>query len=85
MRVGVLDDSVDPAQEVAVRARDLRRAERVEDGLVVFVYQHRDGPAGLAVKGFDQCREPLGAASAIGSHTRPAFHGVELRHEIRVQ
>ena len=85
MRVGVLDDPVDPAQEVAVRAGDIRRVERVQDGFVVFVDQHRDGPSGLPVKGFDQCREPLGAAPVFGSHTRPAFHGVELRHEIRVQ
>ena len=83
--VGVLDDPIDTAQEVAVRACYIRRVERIEDGLVVFVDQDRNGPSGLAVKGLDECREPLGTGAARRSHSRPAFHGVELRHEVREQ
>ena len=58
--VAVLDDRIDAAQEIAVRAGDLRQFEGVQNRLVVLVDQHRDPLSGLLVQQLQEMSESLG-------------------------
>ena len=61
VRVRKLDVGVQAAQIVAVGARQLRRLQRVQNRLVVFVDQHHHTPTRLAMQRFQQETKALGA------------------------
>ena len=64
MGVACLDRPVQPAQVVAVGARDLGLVQRVQDRLVVLVHQHDHAPAGLLAQRLEQAAEAHGGTDA---------------------
>ena len=85
VRIGLLDDRVEPAKVVAVGARDLRFVQRVQDRLVVLVDQHRDRPSGLFVEYFQEMPESFGSRGVLRRHIFPSFNRIQLRHQVRVE
>ena len=88
--VGVarLDRPVQPAQVVAVGARDLGLVQRVQDRLVVLVHQHDHAPAGPLAQRLDQAAEAHGGADAGRVDAGPPgrvlnLHGRTLLQHIR--
>ena len=83
--VAELDGPVQVVQVAAVGAGEIRRLQRVQDGLVVLVDQHDDGPLGALAQRPDQMGEALGRPVVLPDHGRPAFERAKLRHRVPVQ
>ena len=82
MRVAVLDDRVQPAQEVAVGARHVGRVQHVEDRLVVLVDQHHDPPAGAFVQRLQQMPETGRRGLAAGGNPKRPLQVAQPRRRL---
>ena len=83
--VGRLDGRIQPVQEIAVGAGDVRRTQGVQNRFVVLVHQHRDTLSGALVQHLQQAPE-TGVRGVVGGRdVRSALDGVELRHHVLAQ
>ncbi len=82
MGVAVLDRRVETAQIVAVGASDFRFLQGIKDRLVVLVDQHHDRLTVAAMQLLQLVGEPFGSRCVVRRHAGPAFHGVQLCHEV---
>ena len=63
----------------------VRLAQRVENGLVVFVHEDRHSLAGLFVQRFEQMAEARGGGFVAQTHVGATADPVQLRHDLLVQ
>ena len=85
MGVAILDDRVEPAQEVAVGAGDLRRVQRVQNRLVVLVHQDDRPLPGLGARRPYQMPEAFRGRVVAGRDAELLLQDVELGHQVDVQ
>ena len=87
MRVGVLDRSVEPPQEIPVRPRGVGICDRVQDRFVVLVHQHNHPLACLEVQIFQHEREPsrCGQTGVIARYSRSPLNSEQLSFHIVFQ
>ena len=85
VRIAVLDDGVQAAQEIAVGAGHLRRIQRIQNWLVAFIHQHRHSTPGALVQRFDQVGEALRGRRIGGTQAGLPFRPVQLRGKADVQ
>ena len=78
VRVAVLDDTVEPAQEITVGPRQVGRVERVQNRLVVVVDQHHHAPPGALVQRSDQAAQTLRRSGRPGRNPGVALHRLQL-------
>ena len=82
--IAVLDGRVQAAQKVAVGARDFWHFKRVQDRLVVFIYQNGHWLSGTVMQCFDQIGETTRYCLGLDNHPGSAFDSGQLIQEVRL-
>ena len=84
VRVAVLDDRVESAEEVAVGAGDLRRVQCVENRLVVLVDQDDGSLPGPRARHPDEMAETLCGRVVAGTDAELFLEVIQLGHQVDV-